>query len=74
MDQESKSRVPWNWQSSLKEMCNEIDVDYDQFIAELAKQQSDEKIAQTFNTSLESIVYLRKHFNNYGIGSVFGQD
>lgn len=37
------SRVPWNWQPYLSEMCSEVNVDYDKFIEGLAENKSDRK-------------------------------
>jgi hypothetical protein len=68
------SRVPWNWQPYLSELCAEANVDYDQFIAGLAENKTDQEIANEFNTREQTIKYLREHFENYGVGSVMGQD
>ncbi len=69
-----RSRTPWNWQPYLSEMCEEIGVNYDKFIEELANNKTDMEIADKLNTSTKAINYLRTHFENYGIGSVLGQD
>lgn len=68
------ARVPWNWQPYLSELCTEANVDYDKFIEGLAENKTDREIADSFNTSEQTIKYLREHFENYGVGSVIGQD
>ncbi|MGI6712811.1 MAG: helix-turn-helix domain-containing protein [Bacillota bacterium] len=74
MDEEYRSRVPWNWQPYLSEMCAEVGINYDRFIDRLAINKSDMEIADEFNVNPKIISYLRSHFDNYGIGSVFSQD
>jgi len=55
-------------------MCAEVNVDYDKFIEGLAENKSDQEIANAFHTGEQTIRYLREHFENYGVGSVMGQD
>lgn len=68
------SRTPWNWQPYLSEMCAEVDVNYDKLIEGLAANKSDNEIASELKTKEETVRHLRNHFENYGVGSVMGQD
>ena len=74
MYDEFPSRTPWNWQPHLNEMCQEVGVDYDRFIEGLSNNKTDWEIADTLETKTETIHHLRNHFENFGIGSVLGQD
>lgn len=68
------SRVPWNWQPYLSEMCEESNINYDKFIQALAENKTDGEIAYLLNTKEKTIKHLREHFEQYGVGSVIGQD
>jgi len=74
MDEDFRSRVPWNWQPHFSEICAEAGVDFDRFLESLAENRSDMELADEFSVSAKTIGYLRDHFENYGIGSVLGQD
>lgn len=68
------SRVPWNWQPYLSEMCAEENVDYDKLIAGLAENKTNRELADSLNANEKTVQYLRNHFEQYGVGSVIGQD
>jgi len=74
MAEEYVSRVPWSIEPSLKEKTEEVGIDFDKFIAGLAKNLSDMEMAKDFNVSSKLISHLRKHFEELGIHSVMGQD
>lgn len=68
------ARVPWNWQPHLNELCAEENIDFNQLIEAFAGNKSDQEIAVDLNTSEKTVHHLRGHFEQYGIGSVIGQD
>ncbi|WP_148133419.1 helix-turn-helix domain-containing protein [Candidatus Formimonas warabiya] len=74
MEEDFRSRTPWNWQPYLSEMCEEVGVNYDRFMEGLANNKSDMEIAGELDVNPRAIGHLREHFENYGIGSVLGQD
>ena len=67
------SRVPWDLQPSLKEMTEEVGIDFDTFIKFLKDDKKDFEIAQEFGVSGKTVGYLREHFEKYGIHSIVGQ-
>lgn len=73
-DEYSTKGAPWGYRESLKEMCNELGMDFDQYIDKLDREWSDEEIAAEFDIPVKSASYLREHFMKYGIDSVMGQD
>lgn len=74
MHNEFPSRVPWNWQPSLSEMCKNESVDFDKLIAGLAENKNDGDLAASLNADERTVQYLRNHFEQFGVGSVIGQD
>nr|WP_088553066.1 helix-turn-helix domain-containing protein [Calderihabitans maritimus] len=74
MADDFKSRAPWNSEPSLKEMANEVGINFDQFIDALAEQKSDAEMAEEFGVSEKTIYHLRDHFERFGIHSIVGQD
>ncbi|MGI9860302.1 helix-turn-helix domain-containing protein [Moorella naiadis] len=68
------SRAPWSTQPSLKEMADEVGVDFDRFIAGLAANRSDTELAAEFGVESQVIYRLRDHFERYGIQSIMGRD
>ena len=68
------SRAPWSTQPSLKEMANEVGIDFDRFIDGLAANRSDTELAAEFGVNSQVIYRLRDHFEHYGLHSIMGQD
>ena len=71
---EINNHVPWSSQPSLKSQAEEWGVNYEQLLAGLGKNQSDEQLAEKLQCSLLAIQSLRDHFEHYGLDSVEGQD
>jgi hypothetical protein len=69
-----QSRVPWSSEPSLKEMTEEVGVDFDRFIEGIKDDKNDSEMAQEFNVSEELIYHLKDHFYTHGVHSVVGQD
>ncbi len=74
MEEFLRSRVPWSAGPSLKEMTDEVGIDFDRFIEGLKNQKSDMEIANDFGVTEKTIYYLRDHFERKGLGSTVGQD
>jgi DNA-directed RNA polymerase specialized sigma subunit len=68
------SRAPWSLQPSLKQMAEEVGVDFDKFIEGLKHNKSDQEISKEFGVSDKVIRNLRNHFEQYGVHSIVGQD
>lgn len=66
--------APWDWQPSLQAMCSEVNVEFNKFIEGLANNKADVEMAQDFGVTEKTIMYLREHFEKYGIDSMMGQD
>lgn len=60
---------PWSVEPSLVFKCDEVGIDFDEFISQVKNNKSDEEIAQSFEVSPKTIKHLRKHFMTKGIGS-----
>ncbi|MHB1125631.1 MAG: hypothetical protein ACYC2T_01545 [Bacillota bacterium] len=65
---------PWGMGESLKEMCEEVGVDFDEFIDGLDRDKSNADLAGQFGVKENTIGHLRDHFERRGIDSVSGQD
>ena len=77
MDQSNSfipSRVPWSTEPSLKDMAQEVGVDYDRLIDGIKEDKSDSEIAGELAVSEKLIYHLRDHFYTRGIQSIMGQD
>jgi len=72
--QEYQSRVPWSSQPSLKEMAEEVGVDFDRFLKLLAQNRGDMEVAAELGIPETLARRLRRHFESYGVHSVVGQD
>lgn len=68
------SRVPWSTGPSLKEMTNEVGIDFDRFIDALQEDKTDQEMAREFDVSEKLIYHLREHFFTHGVGSIVGRD
>lgn len=66
--------APWGRVESLKYMCSEVGIDFDEFINALGNGESDEEMSVEFDVSQNTIRQFREHFEKYGIDSVQGQD
>ncbi|MHB1420869.1 MAG: hypothetical protein ACYCX4_15035 [Bacillota bacterium] len=73
-DDYTTSGPPWGMGESLKKMCEEVGVDFDQFIAGLDGDKSNADLANQFAVKEATIGHLRDHFERKGIDSVSGQD
>lgn len=69
-----QSRVPWSTEPSLKDMAQEVGVDYDRLIDGIKEDKSDTEIADELAVSEKLIYHLRDHFYTHGIHSIMGQD
>jgi len=68
------SRAPWSLQPSLKEMAEEVGIDFDDFISGLKHNKNDMELAEDFGVSKKTIHGLREHFEKFGVHSIMGQD
>lgn len=68
------SRAPWSLQPSLKEMTEELGIDFNIFIKSLKENKKDYEMALEFGVSKKAIGFLREHFERYGVHSIVGQD
>jgi hypothetical protein len=68
------SRAPWSVQPNLKEMTEDVGINFDLFIDSLKNNKNDMEIANEFNVSEKAINSLRLHFEKYGLQSIIGQD
>ncbi len=72
--QDHVSRAPWSLQPSLKEMTEEVGINFDQFIECLKHNKSDMEMSQEFSVNNKTIQHLKEHFQRYGVHSIVGQD
>lgn len=69
-----RSRVPWDMQPGLKEIADEVGVDFDNLINGFKNDKTDYEMAEELGVTEKMVFHLRDHFMRYGIGSVQGQD
>lgn len=69
-----RSRVPWDMQPGLKEIADEVGVDFDNLIKGFKEDKTDYEMAEELGVTEKMVFHLRDHFMRYGIGSVQGQD
>ncbi|WP_028307284.1 histidine kinase [Desulfitibacter alkalitolerans] len=74
MQDDFVSRAPWSLQPSLKEMTEEVGIDFNAFIKCLKDKKNDSEMAQELGVSTKTIGYLKEHFEKYGVHSIVGQD
>lgn len=72
--EEYRARVPWDRGPGLQDKTREIGIDFDRFIAGLARKASDTEMAAELDIPPEAVANLRQHFERYGLHSVEGQD
>ncbi|KUO52243.1 MAG: histidine kinase [Desulfitibacter sp. BRH_c19] len=68
------SRAPWSLQPSLKQMTEEVGINFDDFIKCLKDNKSDMEMSHEFSVDDEIIKHLKEHFEKYGVQSIVGQD
>jgi len=68
------SRVPWSTEPSLKQITEEIGIDFDRFIYGMKYDKSDVELAGELGVTEKTIQHLRDHFMRKGLGSIMGQD
>jgi hypothetical protein len=59
---------------SLKEMAEEVRIDFDDLVEAIGEDLSPQQIAARFQISEELAGDLKDHFYKYGISSVMGGD
>lgn len=74
MQKDYVSRAPWSLQPSLKEMTEEVGINFDDFIECLKNNKSDMEMAKEFRVNNKVINHLKEHFDKYGVHSIVGQD
>lgn len=65
---------PWGCGPGLKEMTQEVGVDFDRFIECLKLNRTDAEMAEELAVSEKAIACLRERFDRYGLDSVMGGD
>lgn len=67
---------PWSIENSMHFFCDEVGIDYHQFIADLKEQKSDYEMAQEFAVPEKTIRLLKEHFykSDVPITGNYGQD
>ncbi|BAF59498.1 MAG: helix-turn-helix domain-containing protein [Pelotomaculum sp.] len=69
-----QSRVPWSSEPSLKEMADEVGIDFDRLIEGIKENKSDAALAEEFDVPEKLVYHLRDHFYSHGVHSIMGQD
>lgn len=69
-----RSRVPWEAGPNLKEMTDEVGIDFDSFVEAIGANKTDVEMASEFSVSEKTISYLKAHFFSKGLGTTVGQD
>lgn len=69
-----RSRVPWEAGPNLKEMTDEIGLDFDRFVEAIGANRTDMEMASEFGVSEKAIACLKDHFYRKGLGTTVGQD
>jgi len=59
---------------SLKEMADEVMIDFDELVQAIGEDLSPRQIAARFQISEELAGNLKDHFYKYGVSSVMGGD
>ncbi len=70
----AQSRVPWSVEPSLKEMANEVGVDFDQLVEGIKLDKTDSEMAGELDIPEKLVYHLRDHFYTHGVDSIMGQD
>lgn len=69
-----RSRVPWEAGPNLKEMTDEVGIDFDGFVEAIGAGRSDMEMASEFGVSEKTVACLKEHFYHKGLGTTIGQD
>ena len=59
---------------SLKEMAEEVMIDFDELVKAIGEDLSPQQMAARFEISEELAGNLKEHFYKYGVSSVMGGD
>lgn len=65
---------PWSRIPSLKEMAEEIGIDYEVLIEDIKNDVDSALMARSYGITEETVENLKEHFYRYGISSVMGGD
>lgn len=65
---------PWSRMPSLKEMSEEVGIDFDDLVKAIRTEMSPSEMSQRFDISEELASNFTEHFFRYGIGSVMSGD
>ena len=65
---------PWSRIPSLKEMAEEVGIDFDDLVEAIKEDQDPRQMAARFEISEELAGNLKDHFYKYGVSSVMGGD
>jgi hypothetical protein len=65
---------PWSRMPSLKEMTEEIGIDFDEFVSSIQNGSTVEEMSEKFHIGEAAVKSLQDHFLQYGISSVVGGD
>ncbi len=73
-DEKKGSFPPWSRVPSLEEMTREAGIDPVEFLQNIQAGCDNQKLADKFKVSPETIECLYNHFLHYGVGSIMGGD
>lgn len=74
MSNDSWARVPWNAGLSLKDVAQDLNINYNDFIDQLKENKNDKDIADNLKVAEEIVYHLRQQFERFGLDSIQGQD
>lgn len=66
--------APWGLEPSLKARCEEVGIDFDEFISSLKNNTPDGELSNKFNVTENTITNLREYFEQKGLDTTMGQD
>jgi hypothetical protein len=66
--------APWALEPSLEAKCEEVGINFDNFIEGLKNNKSDAEMAEEFEVTEKTIFYLRDYFEHMGLDTMMGQD
>lgn len=70
----STSGAPWGLEPSLEARCEEVGIDFDDFIEGLKNNKTDAELSSQFDVTETTISSLREFFVHNGIDTTVGQD
>jgi hypothetical protein len=67
---------PWSIEPSMRFVCDEVGIDYNQFIADLRNNKGDQEMAAEFGVPEKTIQYLKERFYRLDVPVTgnYGQD